>query len=213
MYHLYHPRHLKLVYCLTFLIALLFLNACTDKVPTLAKIAKDDVILAFGDSLTYGTGVKQAESYPAVLQNLSQHSVINSGVPGELSADGLNRLAAVLDEHSPALLILCHGGNDLLRKKNKAKLKQNLIEMIKMAQFRQISVVLIGIPEPKLAFMKTAPLYKEIAKQFNIPIEFDIIRRVVSDSSLKSDAVHPNKRGYRLIAESVQQLLLKSGTI
>lgn len=90
------------------------LAGCTQKAK-LPPLGGDGVLLAFGDSLTFGTGAGENESYPAMLEQLTGHKVLNYGVPGEISADGLARLPGVLEHEKPALLILCHGANDLLR--------------------------------------------------------------------------------------------------
>ena len=95
----------------------LFLSACEQSTPPVfEKISQGAVILAFGDSLTYGSGAPKNTDYPSVLSALSQHKVINAGIPGEISRTGLRRLPALLDQHQPELLILIHGGNDLLRR-------------------------------------------------------------------------------------------------
>ena len=87
------------------------LTACSSQ-PKLPSLANDAVIVAFGDSLTFGTGAEPTESYPAVLEKMIGRRVVNSGVSGEVTGDALLRLPEVLEREKPALLLLCHGGND-----------------------------------------------------------------------------------------------------
>ena len=101
----------------------------------MSPLSAGATVLAFGDSLTYGTGAKhETTSYPAVLAGLIGRKVVNVGLPGEVSADGLNRLPDLLDEHNPKLMILCHGGNDMLRKRDLNLAKNNLREMVLLAK-------------------------------------------------------------------------------
>lgn len=169
-------------------------------------------MLAFGDSLTYGTGAMQSESYPAQLEALIHRKVIAAGVPGETSAEALARLPAALDEHAPRLLLLCIGGNDFLRRLGNAQAAANVRAMVKLARGRGIDVLLIGTPEPSL---RPAPpaFYGEIAEEFRVPYEGDVLADVLGSRSLKSDAVHPNGRGYRIIAERVAARLKKAGAL
>ncbi len=190
---------------------LLLLSACGQQAK-LPPLAPDAVVLAFGDSLTYGTGANEAESYPAQLARITGRRVVREGVPGEVSASGLARLPAVLDEHQPRLLILCHGGNDFLRRQSKAQAAQNVRAMIRLAKDRGIEVLLIGTPE--IGFTLTPPeFYAEIANQFGIPYEGDVLTKILRNGELKSDQIHPNAQGYRLMAERVADLLKKSGAI
>lgn len=197
---------------LIFLI-LLLLTGCSRDVPQLLPLEQDAVILAFGDSLTYGTGAKANNSYPAVLERLSGHTVINAGIPGEQTAQGLSRLPAELEEYQPALLILCHGGNDMLRRKSVAAMQANLEKMIGMAKSRGIQVVLLGVPEPAIFGLDSADAYTTVAEKSGIPLEDEIIPEVLSDNALKSDQIHPNADGYHRIAEAVYRLLRREGAI
>lgn len=107
--------NLKKYNTLTFLLLAIIvgigLTACSTHLK-LPALSNDAVIVAFGDSLTFGTGSEPAESYPAVLEKMIGRRVVNSGVPGEVTGDGLLRLPEVLEWEKPALLLLCHGGND-----------------------------------------------------------------------------------------------------
>ena len=191
--------------------ASVLISACS-KSPKVPPLANNDVVLAFGDSLTFGTGAAPAESYPAQLQTLIGRKVVNAGVPGETSADGLQRLPEVLEEIQPKLLILCHGGNDFLRKLNEATAATNVRAMIRIAKNKGISVVLIATPKPGLSL--TPPdFYADIAKEFSLPYNDDALKTTLRDNGLKSDLVHPNAKGYAQIAQSVAALLKKAGAI
>lgn len=189
-----------------------FVAACGGSYPKVAKLDPGAVVLAFGDSLTFGTGAGAADSYPAVLEQLIGRKVVRSGVPGEVSEEGLERLPEVLDEVKPGLLVLCHGGNDFLRKMDDAKARANVREMVKVARDRGIAVVLIATP--KLGYgLVTPKFYGEIGQEFGIPVEVSILESVLTDKSLKSDFVHPNAPGYRKIAEAVAKVLKKAGAV
>ena len=188
-----------------------FLMACSSGAK-LPRLASDAVILAFGDSLTFGNGATVTESYPAILERLVGRRVVNSGVPGEVTGQGLSRLPGVLEREKPALLILCHGGNDLLRRMNQQQTVNNLRAMIRLAQERGVVVVLIAVPSPGLS-LSPPPFYRETAAEMGLPIEETALTMVLSDGFLKSDYIHPNAAGYRRLAESIAALLKKSGAV
>jgi lysophospholipase L1-like esterase len=189
----------------------LVLFACKSDA-TQSPLAPEAKVLAFGDSLTYGAGVLPEETYPAQLQALIQRPVINGGLSGELSGDGLKRLPIWLNEYEPKLLILCHGANDLLRSLSEEKAAENVRAMVKMARDRGIDVVLIAVP--KFGLMRAPPtFYEDIAKEFDIPIERHVLNDIVENNSLRSDSVHPNAQGYRMIAQAIVKRLQKSGAL
>ena len=193
-------------------IVILIASGCGEKNSSLSPLSSSSVIPAYGDSLTYGYNVKRSESYPAKLEVLTGISVINSGVSGEVSAQGLKRLPNVLDEHHPQLLILCHGGNDLLRKMDLEEMESNIRSMIQLSLDRDIPVILLGVPKPGI-FLSSFDVYKKIANSMNIIFIEDLISDVLGDKSLKSDSIHPNKKGYNVMAEEIYSLLLDKGAI
>jgi lysophospholipase L1-like esterase len=194
------------------LIAAALLAASCEKPPRLTPVAPDAIVLAFGDSLTYGTGAAEEDSYPAQLERLIGRRVARAGVPGEVTAAALERLPAALDEHAPRLMLLCIGGNDFLRRLGKAQAAANIREMIKVAKGRGVEVVLIGTPEPGLT-VRPPELYAEIAKEYRVPYDGAVIGEVLRNSDLKSDPIHPNARGYGVIAERLAALLKASGAL
>lgn len=194
------------------LLLLAALLAGCGKGPQVPALGSGDVVLAFGDSLTFGSGASPSESYPAQLQSLIDRKVVNAGVPGEISADGLVRLPEVLEEVQPKLLLLCHGGNDLLQKQSETAAATNVRAMIKLARDKGIAVVLIATPKPGFS-LSPPDFYAEIAKEFAIPFNDDALKSVLRNNELKSDLVHPNAKGYAQIAQALNKLLKKSGAI
>ena len=190
----------------------LLLGGCGGSTPKVAKLAATDVVLAFGDSLTYGTGSLPEHSYPVVLQAMIEREVVNGGVPGEISADGLKRLAIWLKEYEPKLVIICHGANDSLRALSEEKAADNISAMVKLARDQGIDVLLVAVP--KFGLMRTPPeFYEDIARKFNVPIERHVLEDIEGNDALKSDAVHPNAEGYRLMAQAIARRLQKSGAL
>jgi lysophospholipase L1-like esterase len=193
-------------------LALALAAGCGEEAPRLPRLGAHDVVVAFGDSLTYGTGAAEHESYPAVLAQLIRRPVVRAGVPGEVTAQGLRRLPSVLDEHRPRLVIVCLGGNDMLRKIGSAQIKRNLEGMLRELRQRGVSAVLVGVPNPAL-WTSSADFYAELAREFGVPYEGEIVTSVLYSSDMKSDPIHPNAKGYRKMAEALARLLREAGAL
>lgn len=191
---------------------LIVLSGCGGKTPQLPKLGPGDVVLAFGDSLTYGTGATGDESYPSVLAQLTGRKIIREAIPGETTSQGMRRLPSALEAHKPKLVLLCLGGNDMLRKVDDATIASNLREMIRRIQASGAAVVLLGVPKPAL-FGGAAAFYAQLAKEFKLPYEGEVIADVLRKPGMKSDPIHPNAQGYRVMAEALAALLKKAGAI
>jgi len=193
------------------LAAVLLLAAC-DRAPTLPKLNSHDVIVAFGDSLTHGTGASSDTAYPAVLASLTGRTVINAGVPGDTTASALQRLPAVLAEHQPRLVLLCLGGNDMLRKQSNAATENNLRLLVQSIRASGAEVMLIAVPEPKL-FGGAPDFYQRVAEDMRLPLEDDVFNDVLKDNRLKADPIHANAAGYRVVAERLAEFLREAGAL
>ncbi len=193
------------------LFLILFITGC-DNAPPLKKLSDDAVILAFGDSLTYGTGAGKNEGYPALLQASLSQQIINAGVPGEISGEGRARLPELLAKVQPQLVILCHGGNDLIRKLNQQQIKKNLANMIETIQASGAEVLLVAVPQPNI-LLSPPDFYQDLADTYQLNLEDNVIADILSSPELKSDPIHPNAIGYRLMAEAILLKLADSGAV
>lgn len=197
------------------LVFLLAVSACEGeaRTPQLPPLPETALVLAFGDSLTAGLGTTPENSYPAVLSGLIGRRVVRSGVSGEITASGLRRLPSVLDQYQPDLIILLHGGNDILRGLSESAIEANLRAMIAQAQAIGAEVVLVGVPRRSLFTTDGAPFYERIAEEFDLPYLETTIAEILKDDGLKSDTVHPNAAGYRKLAEDIAALMRRAGAV
>lgn len=197
---------------LTFITLIVCALAACSEPAKLQPLDKHATVLAFGDSLTYGTGTSRDKAYPAVLQKLIHRTVINAGIPGEISEKGLARLPGLIEKYHPDLIILCHGANDILRKLDLTRTRHNLQQMIDLAKQNNSEVILIAVPEFSL-FLRPEPMYMALANKNQLPISNVILGEIIGDNALKSDRIHPNTQGYQLLAQDIASLIKQSGGI
>ena len=199
---------------ITALILLLSLYGCGNK-RAYAPLPKGAVVLALGDSVTYGTGAGSGEDYPTRLAALTGWHIINAGVPGDVAAGGRQRLPDLLEEHHPQLLIVELGGNDFLHKTPVEDIRAHLDAILSSASTAGIPAVLLGVPRPSLGGalmgLDPDPLYAELAKKHQALLIADALPKVLSDNSLKADPIHPNADGYARLAQDMHAALAKAG--
>jgi acyl-CoA thioesterase-1 len=200
----------------TFLAALLAAGvAGCGRKPRLPALAAGETVLALGDSITFGTGAAPEASYPTVLARLTGWNIVNAGIPGDTSAGALARLPGLLQEHSPKLVLVSIGGNDFLRKVAPAETRANILRICQQAS-AAAQVVLVGIPEFNLLAavgrsLGDHAMYGEIAKELKLPLHTGGWAKVLSDPSLRSDAIHANAQGYAKFAEGLAETLKDVG--
>ncbi len=198
------------IFILLFIVLWTIQNKNSISVSTLST---NNTILAMGDSLTYGYNAKPSESYPSVLAKLSTHRVINAGINGETSAEGLKRLPQLLKDENIKLMLLCFGGNDIIQRKSTVSLKENLKTMIQMAKEKNIEVLLISVPNFTLFGLSPLELYEEVADEENVVLASGILAQILEQPSLKSDQIHPNALGYKMMGEKIYEKMKEEGFI
>ncbi len=183
-----------------------------------AALPSGSKVLALGDSLTAPHGVKPGEDWPTLLGQKTGWVVINAGISGNTSAQALERLPALLDEHQPQLVLVSLGGNDMLRKLPQTQTVANLGRMLDLAKASGARTVLLATPKPSIAgavfnSLSPADFYPEVAKDKKVPLIADALPEVLSDTALKSDQLHPNAAGHALLASKIFEALQKIGFI
>lgn len=186
------------------LAALLLLAACGQ--PKEAPLAAGTRVLALGDSLTAGNGVAPHEAWPALLATQTGWLIANVGISGDTSAGALQRLPALLDEHSPQLVLVALGGNDMLRRVPQGQTVANLGQILDLVKAHGAKAVLLATPKPSIAGavfnnLSPADFYAEVAKDKNVPLIKDALAEVLSDTQLKVDQLHPNVAGHALLSK------------
>jgi len=161
--------------------------------------------VALGDSLTAGLGASPGSDYPALLGKELGIPILNAGVPGNTTQDGLERIEEII-RLNPKVVLVCLGGNDGLRGVPADQTFQNLGTIIDRLHQSGAFVVLIGIRSVSL-FDKNENRFRQLAKEKKVFYVADILRGVLGNSRLMFDQIHPNDEGYAAITQRLEKEL------
>jgi acyl-CoA thioesterase-1 len=174
------------------------------------------LLVCFGDSLTAGYGTDPGESYPDVLQKLLDaqgypYRVLNSGISGNTTKDGLERIARVIARH-PQIVVVEFGGNDGLRGLPIEQTKANLAEIIDTLQKSGTVVALAGITLPpdygKDYIAKFDAMYTAMARQYHVRLLPFLLQGVYGvPGDMQEDATHATAKGNKQVAANVEGLI------
>lgn len=164
--------------------------------------SRGTTLIAFGDSLTAGYGAGEGEDYPSRLSALLHRDVLNAGVSGDTTEMALARIESDVLARDPKLVIVGLGGNDFLQSVPLATTEANLREIVRRIQQRGAMVILLGYRFPSLQNNYGA-MYERIADDEECLLVPDLLDGILGDSSLKSDEIHPNARGYAILADRI----------
>jgi acyl-CoA thioesterase I len=174
-------------------------------------------IVAFGDSLSAGYGLAPKESYPALMQKMVdadgfKYEVVNAGVSGDTSADGVRRVDWTLDAGGVRFVVLELGANDFLRGQPVAETKKNLAEIIERCKSRGAVVLLAGMYTTTDAGSdyerQIQDCYQTLAREHDVPLIPFFLEGVAGRDELnQEDRIHPNAEGEKIVAATVYKYL------
>jgi len=192
-----------------------FHRCCTAQ--TKATDRNLPAIVCYGDSLTAGHGVIAGQTYPDYLQrDLDSrgyaYRVINKGIDGNTTKDGVDRLKDVLAAH-PQIVVVEYGGNDGLRGLPISVTRQNLDQIVATLRQAGIKVVLAGItlppnygPDYIQQFNET---YAMLARKYKVPLIPFLFKNVYGvPDSMQQDGIHATEKGNQQVAINVLQALM-----
>jgi lysophospholipase L1-like esterase len=164
-------------------------------------------IVAFGDSLVFGYGATTENDFVSVLSRAVGEPIINLGVSGNTTADGLARIDQVIAQ-KPRITLVLLGGNDFLRKVDRTQTFSNLRTIVTKIQDSGSVVVLLGV-RGGLIIDSADGLYEDLAKETGSAYVSNVLEGLFGDARYMADAIHPNDVGYTKVAEKVYPVLSK----
>jgi len=175
--------------------------------PTVRNAApRGENIICFGDSLTSGTGASENMDYPSQLSSMISTPVINAGVPGDTTVTATARLEEDVLSKSPRMVLITLGGNDLKNRSSTEAAYQHLKEIIVAIQDQGALVIVGGISIPFWG-RGFGAMYQKVCRETQALLIPNIFEGIMGDKRLMSDAIHPNDRGYALMAQKFHQAM------
>lgn len=177
-----------------------FIFGCAQRIDNLDS--KGTNIICYGDSLTTGEGVEPKFAYPNQLAKCINWPVINAGFSGENTKEALKRINDDVLQKDPYLVIVEFGGNDYLEKIPLEETHKNLEEMIRQIKAKG-AIVAIVETRAGLVMREYGLIYRRLAKKYNAILIPNILDGIFTQPKLKSDYVHPNAEGYKVMSQRI----------
>jgi hypothetical protein len=193
----------------------LALTGCSKKpvAPRLTPLPEDALILIYAAGIGEDADFFRSTQMDEALAKSMKRKVVSMGQAGEFAEDALKRLPKVLEEYDPDLMILGYGAMDLWKVTDRVKLKSNLIAMIDLAHKQETQVVMLSLPDINKVLVRPDPIFEEVAREKNVPIESEIIKSVLKTPSERVFRYMVNDKGLESIAEAVRALCVTCGAL
>ncbi len=198
----FHKKFRFLVYFSTYcvLISVFIIGCARRQIANIDSQGKN--IICFGDSITAGYGADPGEDYPAQLAKMVNMQVINAGITADTSQDALKRIESDILDKNPLLVIVEFGGNDFMKKIPLEETLKNTEEIIIRIQAGG-AIVAVADVSNNMIMGNYRKEFKRLSKKYNTIFIPKLFTGILTNPSLKSDFIHPNAQGYKLIAQRI----------
>jgi acyl-CoA thioesterase I len=159
-------------------------------------------IVCLGDSITSGVGASPGPAYPELLQSRLGTEVINQGVPGDTTEEGLARVDEALAA-DPWLVVVELGGNDILNRIPPERTEAALRQILERLLAARVAVLVVELEVPFAG--RQAEIYGRLGDDYDVPVLDDTLGDILTDASLKADPIHPNARGHEVLAAALAE--------
>lgn len=196
---IFNPKiNLLTVFCLA--LAVLLSGCVKQKIRNIG--AKGKNIICFGDSITFGYGVSPEDAYPLVMSKMTTIPVINAGIDGDTTIEALQRIDSDVLEREPILVIVEFCGNDFLRKVPMETTLKNIGIMVDKIQNKGAMVALADV-SAGMFLAEYRGAFQRLAKEKGAIFIPSLLSGIITNPSMKSDFLHPNAAGYRIVAKKI----------
>jgi lysophospholipase L1-like esterase len=177
-----------------------------DRSPRAARPTAGSTIVAFGDSLVEGRGATPGQDFVSLLSRRLAVPIVNAGRSGDTAVAALSRLDVAVLSRNPRVVIVLLGGNDFLRRVPTSETFRSLSTIVERIRERGAAVILIGVSVGVIAD-PYAGEYEALARRTSSGFVPDILDDIIGHTDRMSDSIHPNDRGYQLIADRIEPVV------
>jgi lysophospholipase L1-like esterase len=174
--------------------------------PRAASPTSGEGIVAFGDSLVAGRGATSGNDFVSLLSRRTGLAIVNAGRSGDTTRSALERLDRDVLARNPRVVIVLLGGNDYLRRVPPDETFRNLETIVTRIRREGAAVVLVGV-NVGLFTDQYGHRYDTLARRTSAGLVPDVLDGILGHADRSADAIHPNDRGYEMIADRIEPVL------
>ncbi len=174
--------------------------------PRAARPTAGEGVIAFGDSLVEGVGASEGRDIVSLLSTRVGIPIVNAGRSGDTTGSALGRLDSAVLSRNPRIVIVVLGGNDLLRRIPREETFANLDAIVGRIRGRGAAVILVGL-SAGVFVDGYGNGYEEVASRTASGLVPDVLAGILGHPDLMFDQIHPNDRGYSMMADRIEPAL------